>query len=81
MVYFTGNGASLQKLPDKSQILGKRQWILILEIDKKESKTLQKLLKQISQISQYNQRAAQRRAGRVARDLETLVPNLNSSSE
>ena len=47
MIYNTGNGASIQKLPDKSQILGKRQWILLLEIEKKESKTLntcQKLL-------------------------------------
>ena len=43
MVYNTGNGASLQKLPDKSQISGKK----MLEIEKKESKTLnnfQKLL-------------------------------------
>ena len=57
MVYNTGNGASLQKLPDKSQISGKRQWILLLEIVKKESKilnTFQKLLKQISQSSQNN---------------------------
>ena len=28
MVYNTGNGASLQKLPDKSQISGKRSWKL-----------------------------------------------------
>ena len=57
MVYNTENGASLQKLPDKSQISGKRQWILLLEIEKKESKTLntfQKLLEQISQSPQYN---------------------------
>ena len=41
MVYNTENGA------DKSQFSGKRQWILLLEIEKKESKTLkafQKLL-------------------------------------
>ena len=47
MVYDTENGASLQKLPDKSQISGKRWWILLLEIEKKGSKTLntfQKLL-------------------------------------
>ena len=47
MVYNTENGASLQKLPDKSQISGKRLWILLLEIEKKESKrrnTFQKLL-------------------------------------
>ena len=59
MVYNTENGASLQKLPDKSQISGKRQWILLLEIVKKESKTLntfQKLLEQISQSPQYNQK-------------------------
>ena len=43
MVYNTENGASLQKLPDKSQISGKRCW----KLRKKESKTLntfQKLL-------------------------------------
>ena len=40
MVYNTGNGASLQKLPDKSQISRKRYWILFLKIEKKESKTL-----------------------------------------
>ena len=40
MVYNTENGASLQKLPDKLQILGKRQQILLLESVKKESKTL-----------------------------------------
>ena len=43
MVYNTGNGASLQKLPDKPQISG----IKMLENEKKESKTLnnfQKLL-------------------------------------
>ena len=28
MVYNTENGASLQKLPDKLQISGKRKWIL-----------------------------------------------------
>ena len=36
MVYNTENGASLQKLPDKSQISGKRCW----KLRKKESKTL-----------------------------------------
>ena len=58
MVYNTENAASLQKLPDKSQISRKRQSILLLEIEKKESKTLntfQKLLEQISQSPQYNQ--------------------------
>ena len=58
MVYNTENGALLQKLPDKSTNSGKRQWILLLEIEKKEIKTLntvQKLLKQISQNPQYNQ--------------------------
>ena len=58
MVYNTGNEASLQKLPDKSQIPGKRQWKLLLEIEKKGSKTLntfQKILEQISQSPQYNQ--------------------------
>ena len=56
----TGNGALLQKLPDKfkSQISGKRSSILLLEIVKKESKTLntfQKLLEQITQSPQNNQ--------------------------
>ena len=58
MVYNTENGASLQKSPDKSQISGKRMLILLLEIEKKESKTLktfQKLLKQISLSPQYNE--------------------------
>ena len=58
MVYNTGNEASLQKLPDKSQIPGKRQWKLLLEIEKKGSKTLntfQKLLQQINQSPEYNQ--------------------------
>ena len=48
MVYNTENGASLQKLPDKLQISGKRKWTLLLEIEKKENKTLntfQKLLR------------------------------------
>ena len=40
MVYNTKNGASLQKLLDKTKISGKRQWILLLEIEKKEIKTL-----------------------------------------
>ena len=60
MVHNTENGTLPQKLPDKSQILGKRQWILLLQIKKKESKTrnnFQKLLEQISQNPQYNQSA------------------------
>ena len=93
MVYNTGNGASLQKLPDKSQISGKRQWILLLEIVKKESKTLntfQKLLEQISQSPQYNQNRqgqssrenAQRKLPRTSQTYaEILVPYLNNSSE
>ena len=93
MVYNTENGASLQKLPDKSQISGKRQWILLLEIVKKESKTLntfQKLLEQISQSPQYNQsRQGQSSRENVQRKLprtsktypEILVPYLNNSSE
>ena len=43
MVYNTKNGASLQKLPDKLQISGKRQLVDIIE--KKESKTLNTLSK------------------------------------
>ena len=57
MVYNTENGASLQKLSDKSYTSGKRQWILLLEIEEKEGKTpktFQKLLEQISQSLQYN---------------------------
>ena len=57
MVYNTENGASLQKLPDKSYTSGKRQWVLLLEIEEKEGKTpktFQKLLEQISQSLQYN---------------------------
>ena len=38
MIYNTENEASLQKLPDKSQISGKRQSILLLEIEKKKVK-------------------------------------------
>ena len=44
-------------LPDKSQIPGERNWILLSEIEKKESKTVktfQKLLEQISESHQYN---------------------------
>ena len=47
------NEASLQKLPDKSQISGKRLWILLLKTEKKKKsktlKTFQKLVEQISQ--------------------------------
>ena len=78
MVYNTENGASLQKLSDKSQISGKRQWILLLEIVKKESKTLnafQKLLEQISQSPQYN------RAGRRARQTVRGVASGNVYDE
>ena len=94
MVYNTDNGTSLQKLPDKSEISGKRQWILLQENEKKESQTLntfQKLLEQISQSPQQNQ-SKQGQSSRenvfeettknqVARDLEILVPYLNNSSE
>ena len=40
MVYNTENGDSLQKIPDKSQISEKRQQILLLDIEEKESKIL-----------------------------------------
>ena len=73
MVYNTENGASLQKLSDKSQISRKRYWILLLEIVKKESKTLnafQKLLQQMSQSPQYNK--AGRRALQTARGVEEM---------
>ena len=93
MVYNTENGASLQKLPDKSQISGKRQWIFLLEIQKNESKTLntfQKLLKEISQSSQYNrvcgvrslEEMFMRKLPRTSQTyLEILGPYLNKSSE
>ena len=61
MVYNNGNGASLQKLLDKTQISGKIYWVILLEIKQKESKTLNtfqkllKLLEYISQSPQYNQ--------------------------
>ena len=61
MVYNSGNGASLQKLLDKTQISGKIYWVILLEIKQKESKTLNtfqkllKLLEYISQSPQYNQ--------------------------
>ena len=96
MVYNNGNGALLQRLPDKSKspISGKGQWILLLEIEKKENKTLntfQKLLEQISQSPQQNQ-SRQGQSSRenvfeettknqVAGDLEIMVPYLNNSSE
>ena len=88
MVYNTENGASLQKLPDKSQISGKK----MLEIENKESKTLnhfQKLFEQMSQSPEYNQRAGRARAVEKMfrgnyQELETyqeiLVPCLNNSS-
>ena len=43
------NRAGLQELPDKSQIYGKRQKILLFE-----TKIFQKLFEQISQSPQYN---------------------------
>ena len=60
MVYNTGNGASLQKLPDKSQISGKRQCILLLllEMEKKESKTRNAFQKHSSRLARA--RAEQR---------------------
>ena len=63
MVYNTGNGASLQNLPDKSQISGKRQSSGLLEIEEQESKTqttFQELLDYISQSPQYNQSISDR---------------------
>ena len=95
MVYNTVNGASIQKLPDKSQISGQRQWILLLEIENKESKTLntfQKLPGQISQSPQYNQsrqglnsaveKMFMRKLLRTSQTyVEMLVPYLNNSSE
>ena len=53
MVYNTENGASLQKLPDKSQISGKRQCILLLllEMEKKERKTRNTFQKHSSRLA------------------------------
>ena len=58
MIYNTGNEDSLQKLLDKSQISGKRQWILLLVIENKDKllNNFQELLEQISQCqSNHNQ--------------------------
>ena len=38
MVYNTKIRASFHKLPDKSQMSGKRYWILLLEVVKKKAK-------------------------------------------
>ena len=48
MVYGIDNEASLQKLPDKSQISQEKEWILQLEIEKRERKTL-KIFSQVDQ--------------------------------
>ena len=40
MVSNTGNGATLEELPDKSQISEKQQMMLLMKIEKKESKNL-----------------------------------------
>ena len=59
MVYHnTENGALFQKLTDESQISGKTQWILLAEIGKKGSKTLntlQKLLEEPSAQSEHEE--------------------------
>ena len=68
MVYNTENGASLQKLPDKSQISGKRQWILLLEIVKKESKT--KYFSETTRVDQPEPSVQQEQAGELDRLLE-----------
>ena len=79
----------------KLQISGKSEQVLLLEIEKKESKTLntfQKLLEQISKSPQYNQSRQQGQSSRenvyeetaknqVARHLEILVPYLNNPSQ
>ena len=73
MVYNTENEASLHKLPHKSQISEKRWRIILLEIEKKESKTIsafQKLLKQISQS------LSTIRAGRAGAVEEMLISKL-----
>ena len=48
MAYGIDNEASLQKLPDKSQISQEKEWILQLEIEKRERKTL-KIFSQVDQ--------------------------------
>ena len=88
MVYNTGNGSSLQKLPDKSQISGKRQWILLLEI---------KYFSETTRVDQPEPSVQSEQAGleqqrkcleettknQLASEtyLEILVPYLNNSSE
>ena len=78
MVYNNGNEASLQKLLDETQISGKRQWTLLLESKKKESKTLNtfqkllKLLEQTSQSPQYNQNRRQARRARAVEKEQKL---------
>ena len=60
MVYNSENRASLQKLPDKSQLSGKRQWILLL---RKYSSRLDRALSTIG---------AGRRARQTARAVEEM---------
>ena len=98
MVYNTENRVEprFRNYQVNHKFQGKRQWILLLEIEKKESKTLclksfQKILEQISQSPQYNQ-SRQSQTSRVdemfmrklAKSyiyLEILVPYLNNPSE
>ena len=75
MVYNTENGAPhfRNQFNRKKRLL---QWILLLEIEKKDIKTLnnfQKLLKQISQSSQYNQRAGGRAKKAAVRQRKCLL--------
>ena len=51
MVYGIDNEASLQKLPDKSQISQEKEWILQLEIEKKGKENT----KNFSKTSQVDQ--------------------------
>ena len=91
MVYNTENGASFQRIPYNSQILGKRQLILLLEIEKKENKTLktfQKLLEQTNKSSHYRSGRARAVEGMFMRKttknytcLAILVSYLNNFSE
>ena len=77
MVYNTENGASLQKLPDKLQVSGRRKWTLLLEIEKKkESKTL-KLFRNYS--SRLGRALSTIRAGRARAVKEMFMRKLTKN--
>ena len=92
MGYNTENGASLQKLLDKSQISEKRQQILLLDIKEKENKILtifrnysSRLARALSKIRAGRTIAVEemfmRKLTKNYTYLEILVPYLNNTSE